>query len=121
MKEERKRRERQRWPNLQDRLRACALKQVDAEQALELWEKEGEIPKGIDDEALETYWQEGPADPPPEEALRTACIAFEILHDVESPPSDKEARMAFQMQRLVEGMGTLQVGRNQQAIAVRSV
>ena len=37
--------------------------------------------------------------------VRETCIAMEILHDLESPAEDKEARMAYQMQRLVEGMG----------------
>ncbi len=41
-----------------------------------------------------------------EDQLRQACIGIEILAGVDSPPEDKKARMAYQMQRLVEGMGS---------------
>jgi hypothetical protein len=41
--------------------------------------------------------------------LREACIALEILGEIESPAEDKKARMNYQMKRLVEGMGGQQV------------
>jgi len=54
---------------------------------------------------LDDYWQQGPNGETPEDKLRTACIALEVFAGVDSPPEDKEARMAYQMARLVEGMG----------------
>ena len=97
--------EQQRWPNLLDRMKACALKAEDEKKATKLWEKEGDIPRGIEAEALEAWWDQGVDDKTPEDDLREACIALEVLVGVDSPPEDKKARMAYQMQRLVEGMG----------------
>ena len=107
--EMRKRKKQGRWPRLLDRMRACALKEKDAEKAASLWEKEGDIPKGIETVAMEEYWEKGSAEEIPEEALREACIALEVFAGVDSPPEDKDVRMAYQMQRLVEGMGSRQV------------
>ena len=97
--------EHQRWPNLLDKMQACALKAEKEKKATKLWEKEGDIPRGIETEALEAWWEQGPDDKTPEDELRQACIALEVLIGVDSPPEDKQARMAYQMQRLVEGMG----------------
>ena len=97
--------EQQRWPNLLDRMKACALKAEKAKKATKLWEKEGDIPRGIETVALEAWWEQGPDDKFPEDELRQACIALEVLIGVDSPTEDKQARMAYQMQRLVEGMG----------------
>jgi exonuclease SbcC len=99
---------RERWPRLLDRMQACALKSEDAEKATGLWEREDSIPSGIDKEALAAWWENGCDLDASEDALREACIAMEILIEVESPPEDKEARMAYQMQRLLEGMGSAQ-------------
>jgi len=90
---------------LLNRLQACALKSEDSDKAAALWGKDGDLPKGIDAEALETWWNEGPGTPD-EDACRTTCIALEVLAGIDSPPEEKEARMAYQMQRLVEGMGS---------------
>ena len=50
-----------------------------------------------------------------EDLLREACIALEVLFEKESPVEDKQARMAYQMKRLVEGMGGQQAeNRDQQ-------
>ena len=87
-------------------MHACALKAEDAERATTLWGEEGKLPKGIDSEALEAWWQDGTAAKQEEDAFREACIALEVLAERESPPEDKEARMAYQMKRLVEGMGS---------------
>lgn len=100
--------ERERWPRLLDRMQACALKTEDEEKATALWEQEAMMPPGIDKEALATWWDKSSDSGASEDALRQACIAMEILVGVDSPPQDKEARMAYQMQRLLEGMGSAQ-------------
>ena len=97
--------EKDRWQHLLQRMKACSLKLLDEKQALTLWQQESEIPKGIDTAALENFWQQGPDDTA-ETELQEACIALEILIEVESPPEDKDARMAYQMKRLVEGIGS---------------
>jgi exonuclease SbcC len=102
---EHKRQKRERWQRLLDRMQACALKAEDPEGATALWGEEVKLPKGIDGEALEAWWQDGSA-AKQEDACREACIALEVLAERESPPEDKEARMAYQMKRLVEGMGS---------------
>jgi hypothetical protein len=101
------RQKQERWQRLLDRMQACALKEEDAERATALWGDEGKLPKGIDGESLDAWWQDGSAEKQ-EEACREACIALEVLAERDSPPEDKEARMAYQMKRLVEGMGSRQ-------------
>jgi hypothetical protein len=101
---ERKRQQQEQWQRLLDRMQACALKPEDADKATALWGEDGDLPKGVDVEAMEAWWRDGPADTE-SETLRTACIAIEVLAGIDSPPEEKEARMAYQMQRLVEGMG----------------
>jgi len=101
---ERKRQQQEQWQRLLDRMQACALKPDDADKATALWGEDGDLPKGIDAEAVEVWWQAGTGDSDPE-ALRTACIALEVLTGIDSPPEEQKARMAYQMQRLVEGMG----------------
>jgi hypothetical protein len=105
----------QRWQHLFARMRACAVRSADPEEAGRLWEADGGIPTGVDAGALESLWQDGPGDEP-EEALREACIALEVLAGVDSPAEDKDARMAYQMQRLVEGMGSQQADDRQRLI-----
>lgn len=104
----RKRKVQERWPRLLMRMRACAIKADDADKAAELWGESDDLPGGIDKAALETWWQEGPDESAEDEKLREACIALEILLELDSPAEDKEMRMAYQMQRLVEGMGSRQ-------------
>ena len=77
--------------------------------------KDGDIPKGIETEALEAWWEQGSDEKRPENDLLDACIGIEILASVDSPAKDKKARMAYQMQRLVEGMGSGQ-GDSQQRL-----
>jgi len=98
--------EQQRWPTLLEKMQACALKAADEAEATKLWEKEGDLPRGIDTEALAAWWKKGPDKKLTENDARQACIGIEILAGVDSPPEDKQARMAYQMQRLVEGMGS---------------
>ncbi len=104
----RARQEQARWQQLLERIRACALKTTDTDAATTFWAKESELPKGIDRQALESFWQDGPAEGN-EEKMLEACIALEILGEIESPVEDKEARMNYQMKRLLEGMGSQQV------------
>jgi hypothetical protein len=70
-----------------------------------LWGEDGELPKGIDANALEAWWQNGPGGHDAG-TLREACIALEVLAGIDSAPEEKQARMAYQMKRLVEGMGS---------------
>ena len=97
------------WRRLLDRMTACALKTQDEKKAEKLWQPDGGLPKGIEADGLDAFWQQGPGDSD-EDTLREACIALEILIGAESPQEDKEARMAYQMKRLVEGMGSRQAG-----------
>jgi exonuclease SbcC len=101
----RARQEKDRWQHLLQRMKACSLKVLDEKQALTLWEQDSDIPKGIETAALDDYWQQGPGEIPDAEQ-QEACIALEIHIGIDSPPEDKDARMAYQMKRLVEGMGS---------------
>ncbi|MDT8321536.1 MAG: DUF349 domain-containing protein [Xanthomonadales bacterium] len=92
------------WALLADKIQACALKPADRAEAERLWERDGGLPKGIDAESLLTYWMQGPQEQE-EEGLRTACIALEVLGDIDSPNEDKQARMNYQLQRLAGGLG----------------
>jgi hypothetical protein len=102
---ERKRQAEERWQRLLDRMQACGLKTTDPGKAIALWGDEEELPKGIDSAALQAWWQDGPGEDDAD-TLREACIALEVLAGIESPPEEKQARMAYQMKRLVEGMGS---------------
>ena len=102
---ERKRLEQERWQRLLERMQACGLKATDPEKATAMWGEDEEVPKGIDAAALQAWWQDGPAEADAD-TLREACIALEVLAGIESPPEEKQARMAYQMKRLVEGMGS---------------
>ena len=93
------------WQHLLDKIRACSLKTTDEKTANKLWLPESGLPKGIDAEALDAFWQQGPGDID-DEQLQVACIALEILGGIDSPDEDKKARMNYQMQQLVEGMGS---------------
>jgi len=114
--QQRAQKERERWPRLLDRLKACALKGEDAKAAVELWERDGPIPVGIDKQDLAAWWEQGSDDRAAEDILREACIAMEVLIGVDSPAEDKEARMAYQMKRLLEGMGSAQANQQEQLI-----
>lgn len=91
------------WNHLQEKMRACTLKNSDAVQATALWQKAGTLPKGINASTLAAFWQQGPC-VGMDEQQREACIALEVLAEVESPAEDKKARMNYQMRRLAAGM-----------------
>jgi hypothetical protein len=114
--EDRKRKLAERWPRLLNRMQACALKAADEEKASKLWGEEGDLPKGIDQAALEAWWEDCAVDNGSEDDLRESCIALEILLGLDSPPEDKDVRMAYQMQRLVEGMGSRQADSGQRKL-----
>jgi outer membrane murein-binding lipoprotein Lpp len=112
----REQKEKMGWQRLTQNIRACALKGLDEKKALEMWQETEELPKGIESQALESFWQNGPGDTETD-TLREACIALEVLFEKESPAEDKNARMAYQMRRLVEGMGGQQtLDRDQQLL-----
>jgi len=101
------------WIALLAKIMACAAQSTASpptrptnEAVLsDLWERAQELPKGVNASLLEAFRQQGPSDGI-EEKLREACIALEVLAGIESPPEDKKARMNYQMQRLVKGMGS---------------
>jgi hypothetical protein len=92
------------WTHLVEKIAACALRSTEPENAALAWQSGDDLPEGIDAAALDSYWQQGPSGDA-DEGFRDACIALEILGELESPAADKEARMNIQMQRLVAGMG----------------
>jgi hypothetical protein len=104
IKQIRAKREQANWNYLSDKIRACSLKNTDPDTANALWQQQGELPKGINTEILEAFWQQGPSSDS-DEQLREACIALEIFGELESPAEDKTARMNYQMQQLVKGAG----------------
>jgi hypothetical protein len=82
----------------------CAASQAAPDRTGEAPLDNKDLPRGLDTRLLETFWREG-ATAGQDDALRQACIALEVLAGVESPVGDKQARMAYQMQRLARGMG----------------
>lgn len=98
------RREQATWHYLIEKIRACALKNSDPNIANELWQQQGELPKGISTANLELFWEQGPSSHS-DEQIREVCIALEILGDLASPDEDKSARMNYQIQRLVKDAG----------------
>ena len=87
-----------------DKIQACALKNTNHDTALALWQQQGDLPRGINTDALEAFWQQGSASTS-DEQFREACIALEVFGELESPAEDKAARMAYQMQGLVKAKG----------------
>jgi hypothetical protein len=64
----------ERRKHLQEKMRACALKNAAAGQAASLWQKAGTLPKGIDAGALDAWWQQGPSSG--RRTVARACIAW---------------------------------------------
>lgn len=108
----------QSWTILADKLMALSLKPTDAEQAQALYKPEDDavkLPHDIDKSLIERKWNEGATELSAYDALRDACIGLEIIAELDSPAEDQQARMAFQVQRLAQGLG--QAGTLQQQIA----
>jgi exonuclease SbcC len=103
----------QAWITLTDKLSAISLKAQDSVQADVLYQAEAtelKLPPGIDKSLVESKWNEVSANSNTSElssndALRDACIALEIAAKLESPAEDQRARMAYQVQRLAQGLG----------------
>jgi exonuclease SbcC len=102
----------QAWITLTDKLSAISIKAQDFNQAYALYQAEAtdlKLPKGIDKSLVESKWNETSADISTElsssDVLRDACIALEIAAELESPTEDQRARMAYQVQRLAQGLG----------------
>lgn len=110
----------QAWITLTDRLTAISLKASDAQQAESLYKADAtdlKLPKGIDSALVEAKWNstaENSADISATDELREACIALEIAAELASPAEDQQARMAYQVKRLSQGLG--QIGNLQQQI-----
>ena len=113
----------QAWITLTDKLSAISLKAQDTEQADALYKADAtdlKLPQGIDKSLVERKWDDVSAEQASTElsnsdALRDACIGLEITAGLESPAEDQRARMAYQVQRLAQGLG--QAGSLQQQIS----
>ncbi len=108
----------QAWTILADKLMAISLKSTDASEAEVLYKAEDatvKLPQDIDKSLIENKWNSDAADVSTSDALRDACIGLEIIAELDSPSEDQQARMAFQVQRLAQGLG--QAGSLQQQIA----
>lgn len=107
----------QTWTILADKLMAISLKSTDASQAEILYKPEDgtlKVPQNIDKSLVENKWNEDADKFSSSDALRDACIGLEIIAELDSPAEDQQARMAFQVQRLAQGLG--QSGSLQQQI-----
>jgi len=108
----------QAWITLTDKLSAISLKAQDADKATALYqpdESEFKLPQGIDKALLVSKWQTEGSAQSSVEALRDGCIGLEIIAGLDSPADDQQARMAFQVKRLAQGLG--QAGSLQQQIS----
>jgi len=108
----------QAWITLTDKLSAISLKAQDADKATALYqpdESEFKLPQGIDKALLVNKWQTEGSAQSSVEALRDGCIGLEIIAGLDSPADDQQARMAFQVKRLAQGLG--QAGSLQQQIS----
>ena len=109
----------QAWTVLADKLMAISLKASDVSHAESLYQGDTEsikLPQGIDKALLETKWtsEVTPNELSSDDALRDACIGLEIIAELSSPAEDQQARMAFQVKRLAQGLG--QAGTQQQQV-----
>jgi exonuclease SbcC len=98
----------QAWITLTDRLSAISLKAQDAEQAEALYKADAtdlKLPQGIDKSLVESKWNDTSANLSTADALRDACIGLEIAAELSSPAEDQQARMAYQVKRLAQGLG----------------
>lgn len=112
----------QAWITLTDRLSAISLQTQDADQAAALYKADAtdlKLPQGIDKSLLESKWNEVSSELTVAlsntDSLRDACIGLEIAAELSSPAEDQQARMAYQVKRLAQGLG--QAGSLQQQIS----
>ena len=98
----------QAWITLTDRLSAISLKTQDTEQAEALYKADAtdlKLPQGIDKSLVESKWNDTASGLSEADALRDACIGLEIAAELSSPAEDQQARMAYQVKRLAQGLG----------------
>jgi len=108
----------QAWITLTDKLSAISIKAQDTAKAESLYQPEVsdfKLPQGIDKALLASKWQAEAAEQSTLEALRDGCIGLEIIAGLDSPTEDQQARMAYQVQRLSQGLG--QAGSLQQQVS----
>jgi hypothetical protein len=109
----------QAWTTLSNKLLAISCKAQDSARAEALFnadEGELKLPQGIDKNAINNKWSaEAGTEISADENLRDACIGLEIVAELDSPAQDQQARMAYQVQRLSQGLG--QAGSLQQQVA----
>lgn len=107
----------QTWITLIDRLSAISMKESNTEKATTLYKEdqsELELPTGIDETLLKTKWTQTVNELSDESSLRETCIGLEIIAELQSPSEDQQARMAYQVKRLSQGLG--QVGNTNQQV-----
>lgn len=108
----------QTWITLADKLTAISLRTDDNAKAEALFQPEVtdyKLPPGIEKSVLIEKWQGEIGEVSQADLLRDACIGLEIIAQLESPATDQQARMAFQVKRLAQGLG--QAGSMQQQIS----
>lgn len=108
----------QAWSTLADKLTAISLRTDDHAKAEELFQPDVtdyKLPQGIEKSVLIEKWQGEIGELSQADLLRDACIGLEIIAQLESPAADQQARMAFQVKRLAQGLG--QAGSVQQQIS----
>lgn len=108
----------QTWNTLADKLTAISLRTDDNAKAEALFQPDVtdyKLPQGIEKSLLIEKWQGEIGEVSQADLLRDACIGLEIIAQLESPASDQQARMAFQVKRLAQGLG--QAGSMQQQIS----
>jgi exonuclease SbcC len=97
----RSQREQASWSQLASAMQAAASSAAGEEYAAISTD---ELPKGIDGKGIAAFLQQG-ADAAADPSCREACIALEVLGEIESPAEDKAARMRYQLNRLAAGIG----------------
>lgn len=109
--------ENQKWENaltLSDRLSELEILNEDKSEAAS-WISEADLPKGCKDVFLERL----SASQASVEALNELCLEMEISLGLESPATDKDKRMAYQVQLLQQNMGKPNLPRHQQIQALQ--
>lgn len=98
----------QTWNTLADKLTAISLRTDDNAKAEALFQPDVtdyKLPQGIEKSLLIEKWHSEIGEVSQTDLLRDACIGLEIIAQLESPASDQQARMAFQVKRLAQGLG----------------
>ena len=97
---------------------AISSKASNLSQAETLYQADNndiKLPQGIEKSLVESKWADEDNELSNTDDLRNACISLEIAAELESPTEDQQARMAYQVKRLAQGLG--QAGSLQQQIS----